>query len=338
MVSSPFFWPLPLLVFLCGLLLAGLPLFITWRGRRRPRLGARLRRTFCLLSLALLLWLLTLFLEVRSPLPLVQLGLGRANFAAMLFAATLALRFVQQVPLPATGERSSRAFWLWTETGLLVGLTLFTPWISAAERVEAGQAVTTYGPLFPAYLAHILGCLGAALLLSFQGWRRTGDQRVRGQLALIGLGMLATGSIASLTNAVLPYGWGDFRFCEVGTLSVLLFVLATAAATFRHGLFDLRVLLRRTLVYGLLLAFVLGTYRSAALLLSQYLTESAGKGVQFAVLLIAFSVDPLRRFLERKTERLLFGERGAAGARRKRRESGKGDRSGNQFTQPLLFP
>src|SRR5205814_9922856 len=37
MVSGTFFGPIPLLYYLCGLLLVGLPIFITWQG---PRPGA----------------------------------------------------------------------------------------------------------------------------------------------------------------------------------------------------------------------------------------------------------------------------------------------------------
>jgi hypothetical protein len=311
MFSSPFFQPLALLYYLCFLLLTGLMLFVAWRGHRRSPTRAPLRRIFFLLSLSLLLWLLTLFLEVRTTLPAVQLALGRANFAAMLFAAYFALRFVEEVPLTVAERESYRSAWLLVATTLLGVLTLLTPLIAAAERVEAGRAITRYGPLFPVYLAHVLGCLVAALVLAFQGWQQANDRHVRGQLALIGLGMLTTGSVAFLCNALLPYVWGDFRFGDWGPLSTLLFFLATASATFVHHLFDLRVLLRRTLVYGLLLAFVLGVYSSTVFLLSAHLTESAGKLTQFAVLLIAFSVDPLRRFLEKKTDQLLFGKHGA---------------------------
>jgi hypothetical protein len=79
------------------------------------------------------------------------------------------------------------------------------------------------------------------------------------------------------------------------------------------------MILRKALVYGILLAFVLGAYSSAVFLVTEYLTESAGKATQFAVLLIAFSVDPLRKFLEEKTRRLLFGKHGAEVRGRKRR-------------------
>jgi hypothetical protein len=123
----------------------------------------------------------------------------------------------------------------------------------------------------------------------------------------------------------------------VGTLSTLLFVLATACATFLHRLFDLRVLLRRTLVYGLLLALMLGAYSTTVYMVSEHLTGSAGKVIQFVVLLIAFSFDPLRRFIEEKTDALLFGEEDSGGAPRKGRESGKGGGAGSRLTPALRF-
>jgi len=336
MVSGMFFGPAALLYYLCFLLLAGLSLFIAFKGSRHARARSRLRRTFLLLALSLLLWLLTLFLEVRTALPVAQLWLGRANFAAVVFAVYFALRFVQEIPV--NGSWASPSFGLLTETGLLGALTLVTPLVSAAERIEAGHAVTTFGPLFPSYLLHVVVCLGSALTTAFRERRRAKDRRVRGQLTLIGAGMLATGAVALISNAVLPYGIGDFRFCHFGTLSTLFFVLAVAYATFIHRLFDLRVFIRETLVYGVLLAFVLGAYSSSVFVVTQYLSSGAAKLTQFAVLVIAFSFDPLRRFLEKKTDDLLFGEGGAEDGCRKQRANTKRGGIGSHLALGLLFP
>jgi hypothetical protein len=330
------FRPLALLYYLCFLLLTGLTVFIACKASRRT--STPLRRTFFLLALSLLLWQLTLFLEVRTVHPAAQLRLGRANFAAVVFAAYFALRFVQEVPAKGAVPGSTWSRWLFVATVLLALVTLLTPLISAAERVEAGRAVTTFGPLFPVYLIHVVGGLAAALVMAFCQWRKAEERRVRGQVLLIGSGMLLTGGVALVTNALLPYGRGDFRFCDVGTLSTLFFVLAVAYATFVHRLFDLRVIVRETLVYGMLLAFVLGAYSSTVFVLSQALTEGAEKLVQFAVLLIAFSFDPLRRFLEEKTDRLLFGDREDHGAGGRGRGSRKRRRLGSRLTLALLFP
>lgn len=316
MNPSPLPEPAELLYALCFALLAGLALFVALRGRRTRPL---LRRSFCLLALSLMVWQATLFLEVRTALPALQLGLGRANFAAVAFAAYFALRFVQEVP----DRRLVRAAapWLLLETAALSALTLLSPFIVAAERVEDGHALTTFGSLSPVYFFHVGGYLAAALSLAFRERRRAESRREREQLTLVGSGMVATGGISLVTNAVLPYTFNDFRFSGLGALSTLLFVAAVAYATFIHGLFGLKVIVRKALVYGILLAFVLGAYSSALFLATEYLTESSGRLSQFAVLLIAFSVDPLRRFLEERASQLLFAKRGGARRERKRQPS-----------------
>ncbi len=333
-----FFGPVALLYYLCFLLLPGLTLLIASRGSRRARARPRLRRTFFWLAQSLLLWQLTLFLEVRTALPNTQLWLGRTNFAAAVFAAYLALRFVQEVPNKDASPKSFCSLWLLAATWLLAALTLLTPLVAATERVEAGHAITTFGPLFPLYLLHVLGALTAALIVAFRERRRCGDRRVRGQLTLIGLGTLATGSVAVVTNALLPYRFGDFRFCDMGTLSTLVFVFTVAYATFIHRLFELRVMVRETLVYGILLAWVLGAYSSAVFVVSQHLTTGAEKLTQFVVLFLAFSFDPLRRFLEEKTDLLLFGDRGVDEKQGKHRHGKKRSRGGSRLTLALLFP
>lgn len=299
-----FLSPLALLYYVSFSLMAGLTVFVL---TRRPR--SRLSHIFFLLALSLLFWKLTLFLEVRVASPSAQLWLGRANFAVIAFAAYLALRFVQLVI-----EKQARASVpLFIETLLLAGLTLLTPLISASERIEEGSAITTYGPLFSLYLTHVMGYLIAALIVAFRGWNRIRDKGKRAQLILIAVGLLGTGGISAVTNALLPYQFHDFRFCDVGPLSTVLFASAIAYAVFVHRLFGVRVVLRTALVYGVLLAFVLGAYSSTVFVLAQYFTDGAGKGAQFCVFFIAFSFAPLRRFLEGKVDKLLFGGRGEMG-------------------------
>ena len=306
MLSEAFFGMVALLYYLAFLLLAGLTLFIACRGRR-ARSRFQLRRAFYLLSLSLLLWQLTLFLEPRATPLAVQLWLGRTNFAAVAFAAYFALRFVQAVPVRRT-ETVSRVSWpLRVETGLLAGVTLLTPLVTESERVAGGQALSDFGPLFPFYLLHVLGYLTAALLLSLRKRRLAKEREARRQLTLLCAGMFVTGGVGVLTNALLPYRYGDFRYCDIGTLSTMVFALCVAYAAFFHRLFEARLLLRVTLVYGTLLAFLLSIYGATALLLTQHLATGSSKRLQFAALLLAFCCDPLRRFLEKKVDSLLFG-------------------------------
>jgi hypothetical protein len=292
-----FLSPLALLYYTSFLLLAGLAVFV-WAHRPRSRAA----RQFFLLALSLLFWKLTLFLEVRVASLPAQLVLGRVNFAVVALAVYLALNLVH-----AVAEKRPRASWvLLLETMLLTGVTLLTPLISTSEHVEKGVAITTYGPLFGVYLAHVLWYLITALVVAFRGRSQTKNRAKRAQLLFIGVGLLATGGISTVTNALLPYHFLDFRFCDAGPISTVLFASAVAYAVFVHQLFGLRVVLRAALVYGVLLSFVGGAYSSGIFVLSQYLTESSDRIEQFLVLFLAFSFDPIRRFLEKKVDSLLF--------------------------------
>lgn len=337
MGSSAFFGLIAWLYYGCFLMLAGLCLFIAFTGKRR-RYQARGRHTFLGLSLCLLLWQLTLFLETRIDYPAAWLWLGRLNFAMMVLAPYFALRFVQEVASKSSLHESKTKDWRLVyalETVLLIILTLFTSWIDAADRVENGHALSTFGPLLPLYGLHILGYWIATLVIAWRKRRQRKQGNVRDQLMLVGSGILMTGAVALMTNLVLPYGWGEFRFCDIGPLSVFGFLVCIAYATFLRRLFALGVVLRETLVHGILLAFVLGAYSSAVFVISQSLTASAGQWTQFAVLIIAFSFDPLRRFLEEKADSLLFGERKA---KRAGEEGKQTHHRGNRRTLALLFP
>jgi hypothetical protein len=338
MLSETFFGVVAILYYLCFLLLGALTFSIAFMGRRGSERHARLRNTFFLLALWLLSWQATVFLEVRVKIPVEQLWVGRFNFATVAVVVYLVLRFVQQIPVSGPVARSRRSVWLLVETGLLFTITLFSPLVDAAERVVPGQrAVTVFGPLFPIYLLHILVYLALAVEYAFRVRRETQDPMVRRQLDLVGLGLLATCPVAIITNAALPYLYNDFRFCDIGTISTIAFVLAIAYATFIHQLFDVRIIVRETMVYGLLLAFVLGAYSSTVFLVSQSITENSGKFTQFSVLLIAFSVDPLRRFLEKKVDRMLFGPHREKGRARTKRNNRVG-RPESRSALALVFP
>ncbi len=193
-------------------------------------------------------------------------------------------------------------------------VSFLTPWVDEAERVSsvAGQShQTVYGPLFPVYVLHIVCLLGGAILRAF-GERREGShpQHIKDQLLLLGIGILSTGAVSIVTNVLIPYTTGDFSWIDIGPLSTLLLLLAVAYAVVRHQLFDIKILLRRTLVLGIALSFVLACYSALVLLATDKLSLSESGGVtRFGVLVLAFSFDPIRRLLEKQIDKLLFPEK-----------------------------
>ncbi|WP_309706917.1 hypothetical protein [Armatimonas sp.] len=90
----------------------------------------------------------------------------------------------------------------------------------------------------------------------------------------------------------------------------MLFLLSVAYAVIRHQLFDIRVFIRRAVVLGVALSLVLACYSALVLLVTDTFASSESGGVtRFGVLVLAFSFDPIRRFLEKRIDKLLFAER-----------------------------
>ena len=71
-------------------------------------------------------------------MPDLQLWLGRANFTAIVFVVYFALRFVEAVPIKGPHQAARSSWLLRAETGLLAGITLLTPLVTASERVGDG--------------------------------------------------------------------------------------------------------------------------------------------------------------------------------------------------------
>ncbi len=294
---------------LCLLLLTGIAFFVFLKNPR-----SALHQSFALLALALLGWVASLFaFDFPTAFPSgssALLLLGRFNFACIVLAVPLTFRFVRLI-----GRRPAGLMlpWLWLETLLLAGLTLLTPLVDRAELVRAGQHVTVYGPLFPLYLLHVLVFLGLSLRMAFRSSPGTSHE-TQGQGRLIGVGILATGAVALITNVLLPYAFGNFTLIHVGTLSTLLFLAAVGDAVFVHHLFSIRLIVRAAFVYAGLIALALELYSLAVSFLAHLLpfgdpAERSFAATALALIVNAFTQRPVRAWLERFMDHSVFHDR-----------------------------
>lgn len=304
-----------LLYALCSLLLLGSAAVVLVRDPKSP-----LHQRYALTALSLLGWVATLVLYYRFHVPENVLWLGRINFASAALAVAFGYLLVQALAgNQSNGNKVRRDKALLSlsklvvvEAVLLALLSAFTPLIDHDELVGAGTGgrhVTLYGPLFLFYALHVLGYLGASVITAFQA--RSGTERgpFRDRLTLVGAGVLATGIAGVVADIILPYGFGDFRFTDAGPLSTALFLLAVGYAVLKHRLFDLRLLVRRTVVLGILGTVALAAYGALVVLTTdRFAGEGAGSFTRFGVLVIVLSSDPLRRALEKRVDKLLFRE------------------------------
>lgn len=137
--------------------------------------------------------------------------------------------------------------------------------------------------------------------------RATGDERLQ---------LLWFTWAAVSVPAMLATCWLDSALTgSIGSLTVLgisvfgtVIPLAIGAAILRYRLFDIELVLSRTLVYGTLTVGVLGTY---ALILGTVRSVFGNESVAglTAVAVVAVAVQPAHAFLRRRIERWVYGDR-----------------------------
>jgi signal transduction histidine kinase len=183
----------------------------------------------------------------------------------------------------------------------------------SAVHIRGRALVNPAADTVPDWLAN--GALGLGTLLFFASlvlaivalilrYRRSGRE-VRQQMKWV----VWAGAIAAVElgtelvpgNQVAPF---------TGTVATGLLTGAVCVAILRHRLFDIDVVINRTLVYVALTVLVVGGYVGVVAMLSAAVGQPVhpGQGLA-ATALIAVAFSPVRHRIQRGVDRLLYGER-----------------------------
>ncbi len=173
-----------------------------------------------------------------------------------------------------------------------------------AEVMNALMTVAT-----PLVLVGILGSI-ASVVVRFR--KAAGIERAQLKwLAFAGLMVVPGMILATILSSV----WPDDPL--VGELTILIsavmivnIVVASGIAILRYRLWDIDIVINRTLVYGSLTALIVGIYVVIVGSLGTVLQTGANLPVSLvATGIVATSFQPLRERLQRGVNRLMFGER-----------------------------
>jgi hypothetical protein len=154
-------------------------------------------------------------------------------------------------------------------------------------------------------LAVLIGILGSALSLILRFRRARGDGRLQMKwLAFAGAVAAVTVPVGSVASDVV----GEIMYVPI-MLSVLGLPAATGVAILRHRLYDIDVVINRTLVYGALTATLALTYLGSVLLLELALsgiTEGSGLAVAVSTLAVAALFRPARGRIQAGVDRRFY--------------------------------
>ena len=175
--------------------------------------------------------------------------------------------------------------------------TVAPSWRSADPEPAGRWGEIVQAVAFPVFVVTVLLSL-ASIVLRY----RRGDASVRRRLRWVVLGAVVA-VVAMLAVVVAP---------PMAVLFYPALGVGLALATWRHQLFDVDVVISRTILYGLLALFIGAVYVGAVFGLGSLLGRQAGADQRLSLLatvVVAFAFQPVRVRLERVANRLVFGRR-----------------------------
>jgi hypothetical protein len=178
-------------------------------------------------------------------------------------------------------------------------LTQSVPQVSNPVGFLPPSAATDLGVIWP---VSILLCV-ASLVIRY----RSADSEVRQQLRWVAFGgvifvLAAAGAFVVDATEHSQAGWPLY-------LGATAIAVSAGIAALKYHLWDLDLVVRRTLVYGLLSAIVVAGYVGVVTGLGQVF-DRRGIGVSLAATaVVALAIQPLRALLQRSVNRLFFGDR-----------------------------
>lgn len=185
--------------------------------------------------------------------------------------------------------------------------------VSITSDIASNQ-YNTIGTSMPGYFIYSLFfsfVFIMAYINLFMRYRRERSLR-RMQILYVSIGIIITSALAWVTNLLLP-SFGISGLVWMGPVFSLAFVAATVYAIVKHRLFDVRLVVARSLGY------VLSIFALAALfglvtfvLINQFLftsdTVSTAQQVTYTLLavVIAFAFPPIKRFFDKITNKIFY--------------------------------
>jgi signal transduction histidine kinase len=163
----------------------------------------------------------------------------------------------------------------------------------------------------PLILAGIIGSI-ASIVVRVR--KASGIERTQIKwLAVAGVAAIVGNILGSIPWLI----WGDSPVTQelsiiITDITIVTIVIATGIAILRYHLWDIHILVNRTLVYGSLTALIVALYVVIVGALGTLLQIGASLPVSLlGTGIVAISFQPLRERLQRSVNRLMYGERDA---------------------------
>ncbi len=139
---------------------------------------------------------------------------------------------------------------------------------------------------------------------------RRGEPIERQQVGWIAVALIANVTILIANASFKPLGTDDRAFLLIDSVAVTLIPLAVGVAIMRYRLYEIDRIISRSVTYGALAIFIGGVYVAIVVGLGELVGGDTGFGLSIAAtVLVAIAFQPVRQWVDRWANRLVYGER-----------------------------
>jgi signal transduction histidine kinase len=193
----------------------------------------------------------------------------------------------------------------------IVALSCLTPFVVADIRANGDIYEISFGILAPLYFACLLFYFCVSIYVLIKKYVASlGADRQRLQYVILSLllGLI----ISFVTNALFPSLFNIYALSALGPISTILISAGFSYAIIRHHLFDIRLVVARSVAYSLLLTILAGGYSLVGIgiigLFSLDQESRLSQDIVYALLavVLVFIFQPLRHLFENITDSIFY--------------------------------
>lgn len=266
-----------------------------------------LNNTFFLFTLGVALWIVINYISCSINVS-HEVSLWANRLVLIVGGVTLLLLLIFILALTSW---LSRARWLRYLIALSVTswIACLTPYVVYDVSVKNSQVANEFGILAPLYFGTLFftAILVAATL--FRAHYKL-EGILKKQVDSIAISVLIAIPIIIVGNAVLPIV-GYYELVSYTPLALALIVAAMTYVIARHKLFDIRLVVARTLAYGLSIILVVAIYAVSSFLLATAVFDvniTFKQEIFFAIFsaITALAFQPIKRFFDKYTNSIFY--------------------------------
>src|SRR5579863_3839495 len=286
---------------LVGCINLGLGLLVYYRGRKSP-----VNLIYSAVAFSIALWCFAIVPFRLTNDPDDALFWCRFLYSAPVFIVSSFLLF--NFVFPAQKLVIDGATILSLVPGIAVLAMIYWPHLIIEEVVQplSGEKQIVFGPAYPIYFIYIPTYFCWSFLKLARRYLKASSVH-RMQIRYVFFGTFISASLGLVTNLLMPT-LGNFSVNWLGQVLTIIMSGFIAYAIARYRLMDIKFIIKRTIVYSLLLVITFAVY-VFMILSSQRPFENSSSSTVRAVLtafLVAIGFEPLKRFFQRATDRIFF--------------------------------